>query len=158
MNLSFAHAGEGNETHGLVEGPGVGFGVRDDPDAAEAIALFERQSQDVSQERLADSKSLDSTVDSKAGEAEHGQRVGREALPETGDGEALALDRAGGDRGESDDPPIQRRNVGHGQMELELILSRVVLEEAVQVRLPARETASVVLRAERPDVNAVGHA
>ena len=43
-------------------------------------------------------------------------------------------------------------------MELELVLSRVVLEEAIEVRLPAGERASVVSRSERPDLNLWSHA
>ena len=55
----------------------------------------------------------------------------REAFAQASGRDGCAFDRARGDRGEAQDTTLHDRDVGNGQMQLELVLAGVVLEEAV---------------------------
>lgn len=65
----------------------------------------------------------------------------------------MPVDASCSHRGEAEDPPVSDGNVGHTQLELELVGSRVVLEEPVERWLVAREATSVVASIEGPDLN-----
>jgi hypothetical protein len=44
------------------------------------------------------------------------------------------------------------------EMEFELVLSGIVLEEAIEIGLPTRERASIIGRSERTNLNFCRHA
>jgi hypothetical protein len=155
---ALADAIESLKAEGLVERHHVGFGVRHHTHAAKAVALLERQAEDMTQERLADTEALRPSVDAEACKPQDRNRVAWQAFPQARARHGSALDRARGDRREAHDARLDRRHVRDGQVELELVLPGVVLEEAIEVGLAAGEVAAVVVPRERTELNGLGHA
>src|SRR5581483_8511994 len=87
-----------------------------------------------------------------------GKRIVGEALALASAGYARALDRGSCDGCEANNARLDDGDIGHREMQFELVLSRVVLEEAVEVGVAAREVATVVFPGERTDINGSCHA
>jgi hypothetical protein len=80
VKQALTHALDGHEAEALVEAYGLGLGVGDDSDAADAIALLDGESQHVPKQRLADAETLGPRVDAQTGQTQHGQWIGGQPL------------------------------------------------------------------------------
>lgn len=158
MQEALAHAFERDEAEGLIEAHALWLGVGDDCDAAEAVALFDGEGEHVAKERAADAVALGARVDTQACQTQDGKRIGGQMFAEASARYARPFDGRRGDRGEADDSFADDGDVGHGEVQLELVLAGVVFEEAVEVVLSAREAAAVVVASERTNLNRLGHA
>lgn len=150
---SLANTLERLEPQGSVERNGARLCVGHHADAPQAVRLIQGQYEDAAQQPAADSQATRAQVDAQPGEPEHRQRVARQSLAEPRVGNGGALDGRRGDRGEPHDALRDDRDVGDGEMELELVLACVVLEESVEVGVSAGEPAAVVVARERTNLS-----
>ena len=157
VDQPLAHLGEPREPERFIERDGALLRVGDHPLAPDGVALCEGQRQDVSHQRTPDAEPLGAAVHAESGQAEHGERVPGQPASEGGVGDVFPLEPTAGHRGVPEQNVAAHSDPGHREVQLELILSGVVLEEAVDGCVTAPERGPVVRRRQTPDLN-VGHA
>ena len=89
MELPLPHTGKAHEPKSFVEGDRTGFRVRPQPAAADLIPLGQRLTKHMPDQRAPKPQPLCASVHAQAGQAQHWERVVREALSES-----LVRDRA----------------------------------------------------------------
>jgi signal transduction histidine kinase len=124
---------EGHETITLIESDCLRFCIGHDSDATEPITLIECQPKDMPEQRTSYTAALRSSVDTEPGETEHRQRIPRKAASQPGRREMSTFQARRSHGGEANNPAGCCRHIRDGQMQLELVLSGVVLEEAINL-------------------------
>jgi hypothetical protein len=155
---TLADSREWLETITAVKGNRLGFGIGHDANATESVTLIQGERQDVAEQSAPDAEPLGIPIHAESREPQDRKRVGGHPSPQAFRRNAAPLQTSHGDGCEPEEPSIRGRYVGDGEVKLELVLAGVVMEESIEIRLPAGEGASVVLGSERPDFNDCRHA
>jgi hypothetical protein len=106
----------------------------------------------MTQEGPSDAMILSRGFDREAGEPKHRQRVARQLAAQRRRG-VLTFDLARRDGGVANDAFAINRDVRRANVMTELVLSGVLDEEAIEVRVARAEDGSVVLLPERPNLD-----
>ena len=147
MERAFADTLERHETVTLIEGDCVGFRIGHDSNATEPVTLIKGQPKDVPEQRTSQSAALCSNMDTKSGKPEHRQRIAGKSTSQPGRRDTPTFQARRRHGCEAKNSAVCCRNMRDRQVQLELVLSSVMLEESIVIGLSAGEGASVVVRA-----------
>ena len=81
MERAFSNAVELHEAESFVERHRVRFGVGDDADTAERVALLDREGKDVTEQRLAYAETLGAQIDTESRESQYRQWIAGQPSP-----------------------------------------------------------------------------
>jgi hypothetical protein len=117
------------------------FGVGDDTNAAERVTLIEREGQDVAEKRAADAEALGPAIHTEPRKPQNRKRVGGKPSFDSLRRKVGPLHASRRDGCESEQSAAHHGYISDSDVELELILAGVVMEESIEIGLPAREGA-----------------
>ena len=141
-----------------VKGDRLRFGIGDDADATQRVTLIQRERQDMAEQRAPHTEALGPLIYAEPREPKDRERVGRQSSSHPCGGEVSPLQTSDRDGRESEQPTFYCGYVSYREVKLELVLTGVVVEEAIEIRLTARKRSPVVVGSEQPDLNVFCHA
>lgn len=127
-----------NEAVFPVEPNGIRFGVDDDADAPIIVGHPDGQPKHEAQEQSAQPLPLGRLIDAQSRQAENRQRIMRELFPSRRR-QLVDLDMSGGNRREAEETAVVDGDVGDAQMMSELVLTRKLVKEPIEVRVSRAE-------------------
>lgn len=138
MESAFPNTLQGHETVTFIERDCVRFRIGHDANATKAVTLVQSQPKDMPEQRKSDSAALYSSVDTEPGEPEHQKRIAGKTASQSCRRETITLQARRSHGCEAKNVAVDCRNIRDRQVQLELVLSGVVLEEAIEIGLSAR--------------------
>ena len=135
-----------------IESDRIRFGIHDYSNATNAVSHVQSKFKHGAQQQSADAMSLVALVYCKAGQSQDGQWISGEATTQVL-AQLFCNQLSAGDGDKTCNLVPMDGDIACSNMVSNLILARVLLEEAIEIDVPAAKSASVVPGFQPPDAN-----